>query len=240
MNACLLQCKYIYKSTSTTYSLLARHTLCSVDTYCARCCTIAVVQHQSHCMRGRVSRCIVSTPAWRSNLMTRKTTSIKSVAHTATSAIAHTTTRPPIDKQLFLLKSEPDDFSIDDLAQAGNSAGWEGVRNAQAANICAPCTSATGPSSTTGAPCVLPLAPTQPMRHSSCKDKGIVGIAEVVREAYPDATAWDPSSKYFDPKTNPEQPKVPSQGESLHTHTRPVGHGRHQARAPPAPLHRAG
>lgn len=67
--------------------------------------------------------------------MTRKTTSIKSVAHTATSAIAHTTTRPPIDKQLFLLKSEPDDFSIDDLAQAGNSAGWEGVRNAQAANI---------------------------------------------------------------------------------------------------------
>lgn len=103
-------------------------------------------------------------------------------------------TRPtPDGKQLFLLKSEPDDFSIDDLAQAGQHAGWEGVRNAQAANILRS----------------MRVGDWALFYHSSCKDKGVVGIAEIVREAYPDATAWDPTSKYFDPKTDQEKPKVP-------------------------------
>src|SRR6185503_16056765 len=43
--------------------------------------------------------------------------------------------------------------------------------------------------------------------HSSCDPPGVVGICEVVREAYPDHTAWNPESKYFDPRTNPEKPR---------------------------------
>ena len=43
--------------------------------------------------------------------------------------------------------------------------------------------------------------------HSSCKVPGIVGIVEVVKEAYPDYTAWDPDSKYYDPKSSPDNPR---------------------------------
>ena len=43
--------------------------------------------------------------------------------------------------------------------------------------------------------------------HSSCKEPGIVGIIEIVREGYPDDSAWNPNSPYFDPKSTPEQPR---------------------------------
>ena len=43
--------------------------------------------------------------------------------------------------------------------------------------------------------------------HSSCKVPGIVGVVEIVKEAYPDHTAWDPESSYHDPKSTPENPR---------------------------------
>ena len=43
--------------------------------------------------------------------------------------------------------------------------------------------------------------------HSSCKVPGIVGIVEVVKEAYPDHTSWDPEAKYYDPKSSPDNPR---------------------------------
>lgn len=90
----------------------------------------------------------------------------------------------------WLIKSEPDAFSIDDLA-ATDKEHWDGVRNYQARNFM------------------------QQMKrgdllffyHSSCKPAGIVGIAEVVTEAYVDHTAQNPESNYFDPKATMDNPR---------------------------------
>lgn len=89
----------------------------------------------------------------------------------------------------WLLKTEPEAFSIDDLEREG-VAGWDGVRNFQARNN---------------------LRAMRPgdlafFYHSSCQPPGVVGVCEVVREAYPDHTAWDSSSKYFDERSTPEKP----------------------------------
>jgi predicted RNA-binding protein with PUA-like domain len=93
--------------------------------------------------------------------------------------------------QYWLMKSEPDDVSIDDLATR-NTVGWYGVRNYQARNM---------------------MRDTQQIGdgvlfyHSSCAEPGIAGIAQVASGSYPDPTQFDPNSKYFDPKSSPEQPR---------------------------------
>lgn len=90
----------------------------------------------------------------------------------------------------WLMKSEPDAFSIDDLA-AMQVSPWDGVRNYQARNFMKQ----------------MQLGDQIFFYHSSCKPAGIVGIAEVVKEAYPDYTSWDPKSAYFDAKSTPTQPR---------------------------------
>lgn len=96
------------------------------------------------------------------------------------------------ERQYWLMKSEPDVFSFDDLkARPQSTDHWEGVRNYQARNYMR--RMKTGD---------LVL-----FYHSNCAPPGVVGIAAVVREAYPDHTAFDSSSRYFDPKSSPESPR---------------------------------
>lgn len=89
----------------------------------------------------------------------------------------------------WLLKSEPDAFGIDDLERQG-VAPWDGVRNYQARNNLR----------------AMRLGERAFFYHSSVDPAGIVGIMEVATEAYPDHTAWDPASKYFDARSTPEKP----------------------------------
>ena len=92
----------------------------------------------------------------------------------------------------WLMKSEPDAFSIDDLQQRPQQTEhWDGVRNYQARNMMRD---------------ALRCGDLVFFYHSNCDLPGIVGIAEVVRESYPDFTAFDPDDKHFDPKSNPEKP----------------------------------
>lgn len=93
----------------------------------------------------------------------------------------------------WLIKSEPDDFSIDDLKNApGKTTHWDGVRNYQARNF-------MRDGMSQGDPVFY--------YHSNCKQPGIVGIAEIVSSAYPDHTAFDSNEKHFDPKSDPENPR---------------------------------
>jgi predicted RNA-binding protein with PUA-like domain len=93
----------------------------------------------------------------------------------------------------WLMKSEPDEVSFDDvLAAPGHVAAWFGVRNYQARNFMR---DAMQPGDG-----VL-------FYHSSCAEPGVAGIAEVASAPYPDASQFDPGSKYFDPKAGPEQPR---------------------------------
>lgn len=83
----------------------------------------------------------------------------------------------------WLMKTEPDVFSWNDLERK-RRASWDGVRNYQARNFMRD---------------EFRLGDLVLFYHSSCPNPGIVGVAEVVREAYPDPTALDPKSEYFDP-----------------------------------------
>jgi predicted RNA-binding protein with PUA-like domain len=92
----------------------------------------------------------------------------------------------------WLFKSEPSTFSIDDLARAkGKTTCWDGVRNYQARNFMRD---------------EIKKGDLGFFYHSSCDPAGIVGIVEVVREAYPDTTAFDRKSSYFDPKSRADDP----------------------------------
>lgn len=91
----------------------------------------------------------------------------------------------------WLMKTEPATFGIEHLKRRKNQTEhWDGVRNFQARNFM------------------------REMRngdeaffyHSSCAEPGIVAIVEIVREAYPDFTAWDPESPYYDPRSTPDKP----------------------------------
>lgn len=98
-----------------------------------------------------------------------------------------------IKTRYWLMKSEPDVFSIDDLFDTPNqSEAWDGVRNYQARNMMRD---------------EMQLGDLVFFYHSSCKPPGIVGIAEISKTAYPDHTAWDPGSPYYDPKSSPENPR---------------------------------
>lgn len=91
----------------------------------------------------------------------------------------------------WLMKSEPSTFSIDDLAQRKNQTEhWDGVRNYQARNFLK----------------AMQLHDLAFFYHSSCEVPGIVGIVEIVKAGYPDFTAFDPTSNYFDAKSNPDKP----------------------------------
>ena len=93
-------------------------------------------------------------------------------------------------RRYWLMKSEPDAFSIDDLARVGTEP-WNGVRNYQARNHMRQMQVGDG---------VL-------FYHSSCEVPGIVGLATVASEAYPDPTQFDPKSDYHDPKSTREDPR---------------------------------
>jgi predicted RNA-binding protein with PUA-like domain len=93
----------------------------------------------------------------------------------------------------WLMKSEPSDVGVDDLAALpGQTVAWYGVRNYQARNFMR--------DQMTVDDGVL-------FYHSNCKEPGIAGIARVSSAAYPDATQFDRDSRYFDPKATPEQPR---------------------------------
>jgi predicted RNA-binding protein with PUA-like domain len=93
----------------------------------------------------------------------------------------------------WLMKSEPAEFSIDDLARsAKNTAPWFGVRNYQARNFMRD---------------QMRLRDLAFFYHSSCEVPGIAGIVEIARLAYPDATQFDAKSEYFDPKATRDNPR---------------------------------
>ncbi len=93
----------------------------------------------------------------------------------------------------WLMKSEPDAFSIDDLVRApGKTTAWWGVRNYQARNFMRD---------------QMQLGDQAFFYHSSCPHPGIVGIVEVSELAYPDATQFDPRSEYYDPAATQENPR---------------------------------
>ncbi|TYT26027.1 EVE domain-containing protein [Luteimonas viscosa] len=93
-------------------------------------------------------------------------------------------------KRYWLMKSEPTDFSIDDLERVGTEP-WTGVRNYQARNFMRQMQVGDG---------VL-------FYHSNTQVPGIYGIGEVASTAYPDPTQFRKKSKYYDPKATQEQPR---------------------------------
>jgi predicted RNA-binding protein with PUA-like domain len=93
----------------------------------------------------------------------------------------------------WLMKSEPDEVSIDDLARApGQTVPWTGVRNYQARNFMRD-----------------EMRPGDGVLfyHSSCPQPGVAGLAEIAGGTEPDDTQFDPASPYFDPKASREQPR---------------------------------
>ncbi len=91
----------------------------------------------------------------------------------------------------WLMKSEPDAFSIDDLERVGTEP-WDGIRNYQVRNMI--------------------RDQMQPgdrafFYHSNTKVPGIVGIMDIVSQSRPDHTAFDPDEKYYDPKSDPDKPR---------------------------------
>jgi len=91
----------------------------------------------------------------------------------------------------WLLKSEPDDYSIDDLA-TDTTTPWNGIRNFQARNFMRD---------------QMQVGDQVFIYHSSCKRVGIAGVAKVSRAAYPDPDQFEPTSPYFDAKASVDEPK---------------------------------
>ncbi|MEY8875799.1 MAG: EVE domain-containing protein [Leptothrix sp. (in: b-proteobacteria)] len=99
----------------------------------------------------------------------------------------------PAAPRHWLMKSEPDEASIDTLAAApGHCLPWTGVRNYQARNFMRD---------------AMQVGDGVLFYHSSCPQPGIAGLAEVASTAYPDATQFDPASPYFDAKASPASPR---------------------------------
>ena len=90
----------------------------------------------------------------------------------------------------WLMKTEPDVFSLATLKTKG-VAPWDGVRNYQARNHLRE----------------MLVGDVVFIYHSNAEPSGVDGLATGVRAAYPDHTAWDPKSDYFDAKSSPEQPR---------------------------------
>jgi predicted RNA-binding protein with PUA-like domain len=95
--------------------------------------------------------------------------------------------------QFWLLKTEPDSFGIDDLERAPRkTTSWDGVRNYQARNMLRD---------------QMRRGDQAFLYHSSCETPGISGIVEVVKEGYPDATAFDRKHHHHDPDSDPKNPR---------------------------------
>ena len=94
-------------------------------------------------------------------------------------------------RQHWLMKSEPYDYSIDDLQRDGTT-HWDGVRNYAARNLMRD---------------KMRIGDRVLFYHSNVKPPGVAGIAEVCRESYPDFTQFDPANKYHDPKATEENPR---------------------------------
>ena len=92
-------------------------------------------------------------------------------------------------KKFWLMKSEPETYSIDDLAKAGKTL-WEGVRNYQARNFMID----------------MQIGDAVLFYHSSSDPAGVAGLARVSKAAQPDPTALKKGSPYYDPKSTPEKP----------------------------------
>jgi predicted RNA-binding protein with PUA-like domain len=90
----------------------------------------------------------------------------------------------------WLMKNEPEAFSIDDLERV-KTEPWDGIRNYQVRNFFRD---------------DMSIGDKAFFYHSSCKIPAIVGIMEIVSDAYPDHTAWDPEEHYYDLKSDPENP----------------------------------
>jgi predicted RNA-binding protein with PUA-like domain len=96
-------------------------------------------------------------------------------------------------RQYWLMKSEPDEASIDHLARAPRQTlPWTGVRNYQARNFMRD---------------AMRVGDGVLFYHSSCPEPGVAGLAEVASTAYPDDTQFDPASPYFDAKSRREEPR---------------------------------
>lgn len=93
----------------------------------------------------------------------------------------------------WLFKSEPDSFGVDDLARApGATTAWDGVRNYQVRNMMRD---------------EMRVGDQGFFYHSSCAVPGIAGIVRVVRAGYPERSALDPRHRYFDPDSDPGNPR---------------------------------
>lgn len=93
-------------------------------------------------------------------------------------------------RKYWLMKTEPDVFSIDDLLRKGTEP-WDGVRNYRARNFMRD----------------MACGDLVLFYHSNAKPPGVAGLATISRLAYPDPTQFNPESKYFDPKSSREQPR---------------------------------
>ena len=91
----------------------------------------------------------------------------------------------------WLMKSEPDDYSIDDLKRDKREP-WDGIRNYQARNMMRD---------------DMVVGDKAFFYHSNCKEPGVVGVMTIASEAYPDPFQFDPDSKYYDPKSDPDNPR---------------------------------
>ena len=91
----------------------------------------------------------------------------------------------------WLMKSEPDAYSIDDLKR-DKVEPWDGIRNYQVRNMFRD---------------QFKVGDKAFFYHSSCKVPAVVGIMKIASKAYPDPTQFDPESKYYDPKSDPDDPR---------------------------------
>lgn len=113
-----------------------------------------------------------------------------------------------MNTQYWLMKSEPEECSIDDaLAAPGATVPWTGVRNYQARNFMRD---------------AMKIGDGVLFYHSSCAEPGIVGLARVASEIRPDPTQFDPASPYFDPKSKPEAPRWLLRDVQALKKTRPI------------------
>jgi len=93
----------------------------------------------------------------------------------------------------WLMKSEPDVFGIDDLAKLkGKTTHWDGVRNFQARNFMRD---------------GMRRGDLAFFYHSSCDEPGVVGVVQIVKEGYPDYTAFDKNDPHFDADSDPDKPR---------------------------------
>ena len=91
----------------------------------------------------------------------------------------------------WLMKSEPDAYGIDDL-ERDRREPWDGIRNYQARNMMRD---------------DMRVGDEAFFYHSNCKQPGVVGIMKIASEAYPDPFQFDPDSSYYDPKSDPDDPR---------------------------------